>query len=533
MAYVQVGTITKSMTNMLADLYFSATLYVDRSTSPPSRRMYINPIIVSYPASITFSASWRVNLRIKTCPSPYTAAVDNWYNLSSPVQDGTNYYRQTDAIGYIDLPATAGNVGGDYDLWVYFNYSYKFTTSSSFTNESTYISHAFRYPDYAGISITAPATVKLNALNQFTCPTVDLTGIYKKTTTQTFTAYGAFGQNYERSSDVWRTSSAKLGRDTAFSSIYWYPSILSVATGDFVNNTSRYKIYFELVDTDSYLDDNRIAWGEITGVIQYNETPPANAKPGVSVSVTELSGVGLYARYGRYLIGKSRIRLRAAITTPFGYGQAIISQTITLNGVTSSADTSIWPAVDATYYASAVDNHNASNNASLSYQVYDYWDPALPTFAIHRCRQDGTNDDSGAYVKIEWGISVAPLGNQNSKSLTITHPQGSTSPTLNSYNASGSLIVAADIEHSYDITATLTDDLGSVTRTMRLSTAGAIMDIHNGGDGIAFGKVAELADTLEVTADWDVILNTTDAHKIDLVAALKALAQATGVNIYS
>lgn len=58
------------------------------------------------------------------------------------------------------------------------------------------------------------------------------------------------------------------------------------------------------------------------------------------------------------------------------------------------------------------------------------------------------------------------------------------------------------------------------------------MDIHNGGDGIAFGKVAELADTLEVTPNWEVILNTTDAKKISLVDALKALATATGVDIY-
>ena len=319
---------------------------------------------------------------------------------------------------------------------------------------------------------------------------------------------------------------------SAFNKIYWYPSILQVATGDFINNTSRYKIFFELTSTSSGLDDNRLAWGEITGYIQYNETPPANAKPAVSVAVTEISGVGLFATYGRYLVGKSQIRLTASISAPFGYGQSILTRTITLNGVTASANQTVWPAVDGTYYASAVDNHNASNNASLSYQVYDYWEPELSTFAIHRCQQDGTNDDGGAYVKIEWGIHVAPLGNQNSKSLTIVHPQGTATPALSSYDASGVLIVAADIEHSYDITATLTDDLGSSTRTLRLSTAGAIMDIHHGGDGIAFGKVAELADTLEVTPNWEVILNTTDAKKISLVDALKALATATGVDIY-
>ena len=532
MAYVQVGTITKNIGPTRCGIAFTATLYVDRSTTPYSRRMHISRVTVSYPAGWYRVSTSKVFVKLRS----YTSSgyvLDGSYNISTPVQIGDRYYQYTDEIGYVDLPWTAGNSLGDYALRVSDIFTYKITSiDSSYTVGTVSTEPSFRFPDYAGMSFSAPAVVKLNALNIFTCPAINLSNIYKSSR-QVFAAYGAFGQNYERSSDIYANASTKISRDSVFSSVTWYPSILQVATGDFVNNTSRYKIHFELTDPDSDLDDNRIAWGEITGYIQYNETPPANAKPGVSVSVTEISGAGLYARYGRYLAGKSRIRLQASITAPFGYGQSILTRTITLNGATSSADTSLWPAVDATYYASAVDNHNASNNASLSYQVYDYWDPALPTFAIHRCQQDGTNDDAGAYVKIEWGISVAPLGNQNSKSLTIIHPQGTATPTLATYDASGSLIVAADIEHSYDITATLTDDLGSVTRTMRLSTAGAIMDIHNGGDGIAFGKVAELADTLEVTADWDVILNTTDAHKINLVSALKALAAATGVNIYS
>ena len=532
MAYVQCGTITKSAGTASLGIQWSATCYVDRSTTPFRRRLYIDQIEVHYPSAYNYVSPSKPTVWIKQIASPYTEIINQNYELTSTVIDGSTTRRYTNNVGYIDLPMVSTTVSGDYSIYIGSIISYKVTSSSSMTTKSYYNDIYLRYPDYAGITITAPATVKLNALNQFTCPTVDLSGIYVYGSRQTFTAYGAFGQNYERVSDIYRTSSAKIARDTAFSSIYWYPSILDVAAGDFVNNVSPYKIRFELTDTGSGLDNNLLAWGEITGYIQYNETPPTNAKPSVSVSVTEISGAGLYATYGRYLKGKSQIRLQASIAANFGYGQSILTRTITLNGATATANQTVWPAVDATYYASAVDNHNASNNASLSYQVYDYWDPELPTFAIHRCKSDGTNDDAGAFVKIEWGISVAPLGNQNSKSLTIVHPQGSSTPTLSSYSASGFLIVAADIEHSYDITATLTDDLGSCTRTMRLSTAGAILDIHNGGDGIAFGKVAELSDTLEVTADWDVILNTTNAKKINLVAALEALATAAGINIY-
>ena len=537
MAYIQCGTVTKTASDGKGfTLRLRLVLYVDRSVSPYAYRVYVEGF--RYYASTTllnqlYSGGINYGKLTISCSGSAVQIDTGQVNFSFTIlSDADGTYIQTSAPGYYDLPNSGRQGSYDFRTYLYATATTRNSQGQATLHTAT-VSNSFIFPKYYNLQITAPSTVKLNNLNAFSCGAIDLSSLSGYVSNMSFSAFGAFGQNYERTSDLYISSSAKPAKSSAFSTLYWYPSILQVATGDFVNNTSRYKIYFELTSTSSGLDDNRIAWGEITGYIQYNETPPTNAKPSVSVAVAEISGVGLFARYGRYLVGKSQIRLTASISAPFGYGQEILTRTITLNGSTASANQTVWPSVDGTYYASAVDNHNASNNASLSYQVYDYWEPALPTFAIHRCRQDGTNDDAGAYVKIEWGISVAPLGNQNSKSLTITHPQGSTSPTLSSYSASGSLIVAADIEHSYDITATLTDDLGSVTQTLRLSTAGAIMDIHNGGDGIAFGKVAELADTLEVTADWDVILNTTDAHKINLVSALKALAAATGVNIYS
>lgn len=536
MAYIQCGTVTKTASDGKGfTLRLRLVLYVDRSVSPYLYRVYVDSF--RYYASTTllnqlYSAGLNyANLTLSNSSGGTVISIDH-HNFSLTIHsDSSGSYIETSAPGYYDLPNNGRQTSYDFRAYLYAMATTR-NSQGQATIHSATVSNNFIFPKYYNMQITAPATVILNNVNTFPCEAIDLSSLSGYASNMSFSAYGAFGQNYERTSDLYISSSTKPTKNSAFSALSWYPSILQVATGDFINNTSRYKIFFEVTSSSSGLDDNRIAWGELTGYIQYNETPPVNAKPAVSVSVTETAGIGLLARYGRYLVGKSQIRLTASISAPFGYGQSILTQTITLNGVTASANQTVRPTVDGTYYAAAVDNHNASNNASLSYQVYDYWEPELSTFAIHRCRQDGTNDDAGAYVKIEWGIHVAPLGNQNSKSLTITHPQGSTSPTLSSYDASGVLIVAADIEHSYDITAALTDDLGSTTRMLRLSTAGAIMDIHHGGDGIAFGKVAELPDTLEVTPDWEVILNTTDAKKISLVSALKALAAATGVDIY-
>lgn len=541
MAWVQCGEFTKRGALTLSGGYSTgysisihAILYVDRSVTPIARRIYIDRAIFygsAYALGRISSNDPYASVSMNTS-AVYTNFIDEKPSIPQTVQtiDGESCF-YSDPLGYFDLPAATSDPKSNVFTFRYYaSASYRdYNNASKFAYGS--VSIQFPFPQYRNISITAPTPVTLNALNTFSCEAVDFS-IFNQTSNLTLTAYAAFGQNYERTSDIYISSSAVLAKNSAFSTLYWYPSYLTAATGDFVNGESNYKIFIELTASSSGLTDKVVASAEITGTILYNETPPAAAAPVVRVSVAETEGIGLFAEYGRYLTGKSKIRLRATISSTFGYGAAIVSRTITLNGSTSLADTSLYPQVDGTYYAYAIDNHGASASASLSYQVYDYWDPELSTFAIHRCLQDGTNDDAGPYVKIEWGIHVAPLGNQNSKALTITHPQGTTTPTLSTYDASGTLIVAADIEHSYDIVLALTDDLGSITQTLRLSTAGAIMDILNGGNGIAFGKVAELADTLEVTPNWDVILNTTGGDKINLVDALEALATAAGIDIH-
>ena len=45
---------------------------------------------------------------------------------------------------------------------------------------------------------------------------------------------------------------------------------------------------------------------------------------------------------------------------------------------------------------------------------------------------------------------------------------------------------------------------------MNLSTAGVIMDFLAGGDGIGLGKVAELADTVDINPNWTLRINNID-----------------------
>ena len=387
------------------------------------------------------------------------------------------------------------------------------------------------------ITVTPPETVRLNDVNYFSCTPF----IVPDSVTFSYTGWASLKPSYKGCSlyiDETTPFDWKAGGKSV-SGLYWYPALSLAQPGDFSDGVGEYTFTFS-VSYDNPWKGGTYQTGGISswiirtdftgGAILYNETPPASAAPAITLTAEEVSGVGLLAQYGKYIKGKSRVKYTAAVAYKYGAVKSVFDLTIGYNYTTATTYT-FWPEADGTATAHAEDDRGNITEVVQAYSVYDYWSPQI-SVAIHRCRQDGTRDDSGAYCLIEWGVNVAPLGNQNSKSLVIQHPEGSTSPTLSSYTASGSLIVAADTERSYDITLTLTDDFGSLVRTVRLSTAGVIMDIYRTGHGLAFGKVAEMDKALEISADLDTILNTSDAKQINLIDALVALAKKTGVDIY-
>lgn len=393
------------------------------------------------------------------------------------------------------------------------------------------------FPKY--IVPTPPATVMLNVPNFFSCGSFTL----PNSSSLYCAGFGWLLPSNKSSAlylDATTEMSSSNGKGQTFSGFFWYPNYTLAQEGDFSGGVGSYKVSASSAvnipwnSTSSggvgglYL--KAIDFQTVTGSITYNETPPSTAAPVVTLTASEVSGSGLFARYGKYIKGKSQVKYTATVNCKYGATKSYFELTVGYNYTTALTYT-FWPETAGTATAHAEDNHGAEAEVSVNYDVYNYWTPGL-TVAIHRCNQDGTRNDSGSYCLIEWGINVAPLGNQNSKSLTITHPAGTTSPTLSSYTSTGTLIVPADPEHSYNITLSLTDDFGTVTQTVKLSTAGVIMDIFRGGHGLAIGKVAETDYTFEISAELDTILNTSDAKKINLVDALVALATHAGINIY-
>ena len=153
--------------------------------------------------------------------------------------------------------------------------------------------------------------------------------------------------------------------------------------------------------------------------------------------------------------------------------------------------------------------------------VMAYSAPRIPTYRARRCsivssgsgsgyyEYDGNIyhvDDYGEYCLIEWAVAIDSINSINSKSFRIREPRGTgyynRTISLSGYTDSGYYVVAADGEHSYNITFTAQDNFATTTRTVALSTVMAIMDCLNGGSGVAFGKVAELSNTVDIHRNW-------------------------------
>lgn len=167
--------------------------------------------------------------------------------------------------------------------------------------------------------------------------------------------------------------------------------------------------------------------------------------------------------------------------------------------------------------------HSILLDETLTIPIINYSVPAFSNFAVHRCESDGTPNDRGAYCKIDWGVVITPIDNQNSKTLKIIHPAGQTEYNLTSYTQNGNLIVPADTEHAYPITVIVTDDLNSFSRSTILSTANVTMDWLYNGKGVGFGKVSSVESAVEIAESWKLIVYNMLFNNTDMALWMKQM----------
>lgn len=147
----------------------------------------------------------------------------------------------------------------------------------------------------------------------------------------------------------------------------------------------------------------------------------------------------------------------------------------------------------ATTVTYAAGGSYTKNAAITLYAVWElaYVKPRITNASVARCESDGTVSDTGTYalVAFDWATD------KTVSSVKIEWESTSTSITASGTSGSVSTVIgdgALSTESTYSIAITVADASGSTTITRTLNGTLFVVDFINGGDGIAFGKPAEL-----------------------------------------
>lgn len=149
----------------------------------------------------------------------------------------------------------------------------------------------------------------------------------------------------------------------------------------------------------------------------------------------------------------------------------------------------------------------ASYTANAGITLYAVWEvayqkPRIANVSVVRCNSSGTADDEGqnGLVSFDWECD------QSVTSVVIKWKLPSattwTSATVSASGTSGTInhVVGSNslsVESTYDIHITVSDSGGSSYAISSLMSMKFVVDVLNGGKGIAFGKTAELEDVAD------------------------------------
>ena len=234
-------------------------------------------------------------------------------------------------------------------------------------------------------------------------------------------------------------------------------------------------------------------------------------------------------------ISKVKVSVRVTFPTLAGASRAVVNYSGTSLNLTYNASTGYYEATtinpiteDTTFQVSITDERGLKSTSSTSVTgVVDYSTPTVNVINYHRCDADHTANDSGAYCEMTVEYTISSIGNTNVGTASVTSSIYTDSQTLQTYTQQIVYFFAANIEHSYDIVVSLADKIMSDSRTVRLSTAGVIMDFLSGGKGIGLGKVAETQRMVEVNPEWTFqsanIRVKVDDNMVDLGSLLSTI----------
>lgn len=237
---------------------------------------------------------------------------------------------------------------------------------------------------------------------------------------------------------------------------------------------------------------------------------PASVKPSVSLTITD--SMGYESTYGNPIKGLSKFKV--VVSPTLAYGSAIASYNTNINGTTytsASFTTGVIKSSGANSISTTIkDRRGRTATATASKTVLDYVDPVVAVLTVHRCNEDGTENEQGEYVLVTFNCEVTPLNDKNTATYTLYYKKSSDTEFtevgldeyLNNYSLTNqTYIFPADSSSSYDVKLTITDNFKTTTRATTASTGFTLIHFRSDGTGLGIGKLGEVENGLDIGLD--------------------------------
>lgn len=234
---------------------------------------------------------------------------------------------------------------------------------------------------------------------------------------------------------------------------------------------------------------------------------PASVVPTVSLAVSD--DAGYLDVFDAYVQSKSKINV--VVSAEGVYGSSIKAYNTTADG---KAYTSASFVTDVIVNSGALeikvtvtDSRGRTASASETISVLAYTAPRLTALSAKRCDADGTINTSGAYFLVAFSSEVTALNGKNIASYVLNYKKATESAyasmTLSDYAnnyavTNGTCIIEADIAFTYDISLSVADYFLTSGKSVTGSSITKAISILKNKLGIAFGKVAELSNYMDV-----------------------------------
>lgn len=244
-----------------------------------------------------------------------------------------------------------------------------------------------------------------------------------------------------------------------------------------------------------------------TKTVSFTAKVPSSVVPSISALTVAEAVSGLSAKFGAYIQNKSK--LKVTITAAGSYSSTIKTYKTTIAGksysgssVTSGVLTSSGTVTIST---TVTDSRGRTATKSSTVSVLAYTAPKISKFTVHRANSAGVQDYESTSVNCAYTWAISSLGNKNDKAYLFEYkPKTSTTWTAlasggeYSFNSNRIFANIAPIDSSFDIRLTISDYFGEAVALGEIPTAFTLLDFHSGGKGVAFGKVSEVANHMEI-----------------------------------